>query len=554
MREKKNEKLRFFVYTAFGTAFLVLLCLTAYICVHFDADKFCLRPAGSYVTLTPDTFENVEDSEAAVGVYDEFTLSLPAIPKNGSNLIFYVKHEAVKVYIGSDLVYSLDPDSGSFIHTTGVNWCIVPIYSEDAGSTVRVVLEPLYSSMSGTLPTIYFGSQFKIYEHLLAPYLIIYLTCLLAVLCGLFFVLFTLINLNNEHVDKSLLMIGIFSILIGVWKFMDLDYTALIIRNSILQSYVSYFCLLMMTIPFISFLRKSFIDSDNFLWNIPCLANIFVFIIILVLQITGVTDIRDNLWLIHTVMLSNIPVVFIMFYKEITTHGWNRKLKLTFICAFACLVGLLADIIAYYISNGSFPSFLGITCLLFYIIVLGASSLKEARALMAIGSQAKALEEMAYHDQLTGLFNRTAYAEYTGHDKFKPDGHIVVMFDLNNLKTCNDSFGHEQGDLYIMESAGMIEKSFGSYGGCYRMGGDEFCALLHGISISKCRDCVITFKKMLAQYNAAHPDSFPLNIACGYEMYDSDEDYDIGDTLRRADKMMYSEKFEMKKKNHEEIR
>ena len=128
------------------------------------------------------------------------------------------------------------------------------------------------------------------------------------------------------------------------------------------------------------------------------------------------------------------------------------------------------------------------------------------------------------------------------------------MFDLNNLKTCNDSFGHEHGDSYIIESADMIEKAFGAYGSCYRIGGDEFCALLHGISISKCADCIAAFKKMLAEYNLAHPDNFPLNIACGYEMYNPDEDYDIGDTLRRADKMMYLEKFSMKKKNHEAVR
>ncbi len=408
--------------------------------------------------------------------------------------------------------------------------------------------------MNGTQPTIYLGSQYKIYEHLLIPNIIIYLTCLLAVLCGLFFILFTVINLTNPHVDKSLLMVGTFSLLIGIWKFMDLDYTALIIRNSIVLSYTSYFCLLMMTIPFISFLRKSFKDSDNFLWNIPCIANIAVFVIIIALQLTSIKDVRDNLWLIHAVMLSNIPVVIIMFYKEFKEHGWSHKLKLAFICAFVCLAGLLSDMITYYIFNGSFPSFLGTNCLLFYIIVLGASSHKDARTLMAIGCQAKELEQMAYHDQLTGLFNRTAYAKYTGQDKFKPEGHIVAMFDLNNLKTCNDNLGHEQGDSYIIESAGMIKRAFGSYGNCYRIGGDEFCVLLYGISLSKCEQCISDFKKMLSDYNAAHPDSFPLNIACGYELYDPDEDYDIGDTLRRADKIMYNKKFEMKKKNNEQVR
>lgn len=554
MAETKNENLRFSIYTAFAIALLVLICLTVYICVHFNAAIFSTRHTETYRIIKADTFDTINDNTTPLGIYNELAFTLPAIPKSGSNLVFFVKHESVEVYIDGNLVYSIAPDNSSFIHTTGANWCIIPIYPDDTGSIVRIKLSPLYNSMNGTQPTIYLGSQYKIYEHLLIPNIIIYLPCLLAVLCGLFFILFTVINLTNPHVDKSLLMVGTFSLLIGIWKFMDLDYTALIIRNSIVLSYTSYFCLLMMTIPFISFLRKSFKDSDNFLWNIPCIANIAVFVIIIALQLTSIKDVRDNLWLIHAVMLSNIPVVIIMFYKEFKEHGWSHKLKLAFIGAFVCLAGLLSDMITYYIFNGSFPSFLGINCLLFYIIVLGASSHKDARTLMAIGSQAKELEQMAYHDQLTGLFNRTAYAKYTGQDKFKPEGHIVAMFDLNNLKACNDNLGHEQGDSYIIESAGMIKRAFGSYGNCYRIGGDEFCVLLYGISLSKCEQCISDFKKMLSDYSAAHPDSFPLNIACGYELYDPDEDYDIGDTLRRADKIMYNEKFEMKKKNNEQVR
>lgn len=554
MVEKNNEKLKYIIYTAFGTCLLILVCLLTYIDTHFHTSLFTTRPTDSYRVLQAESFNEVNDDTVPLGMYNELTLSLPSIPANGSNLIFYAKHEKIEVFMDSELIYSLAPDDSSFIKTTGSNWCVIPIYQGDAGKTVRIVLTPLYKSMVNTSPTIYLGSQFRIYEHLLGPNLIIYFTCLIAVLAGLFFILFTLVNIKNKHVDKSLMMIGFFSILIGVWKFMDLDYTAAIIKNPVFISYTAYFCLLMMTIPFISFLRKSFTESDCFLWDVPCIFNIIVFIIIVVLQLGAKVDMRDNLWLIHAVMLSNIPVAFIMFYREVSNYGWKPKIKLSFICAFACLVGLIADITAYYLSNGEFPSFLGITCLLFYIIALGVTSLKEAKALMEIGSQAKALEEMAYHDQLTGLYNRTAYAKYTGHSKFKPDGHIVVMFDLNNLKKCNDNLGHDHGDSYIVESARIIQKAFGDFGGCYRMGGDEFCALLHGISIAKCKDYIRKFNQMLADYNAAHPNSFPLHIACGFKMYNSDEDYDIGDTLRRADKMMYSEKFEMKRLNNEEIR
>ena len=554
MKKSIKNYTNLFIYTAFGAGILILICMLLFIYSHVNVEKFSSRVSDTYKILTPEECDIISDDSTPIGMYNELTLSIDSVPKEGAYLIFNMKHQAVDVYIGSELVYSLSPDSSSFIRTTGANWCSIPIYQEDSGSTVRVILTPLYKSMASTYPTFYLGSELKIHQHLLAPNIIIYIISFAAIVCGVFFIIYTLINLNNKHVNKNLIMIGMFSILIGIWKIMDLDYTALILKNPVVISYTAYFSLLMFTIPFISFLRTSFRDSDNFLWTIPCICNIAAFIILMVLQVNAIMDFRVGLWIIHVAMLSNIPVVFIMFYTEVTKYGWSKKLTLAFICSCACLIGLLADIIAYYLTNGIFPSFLGIGCLLFYIIALGITSLKEARHLMAIGSQAKDFEEMAYHDQLTGLFNRTAYAKYINSKTFQPDGHIVVMFDLNNLKKCNDNLGHEQGDVYIMESARMIEKAFAPFGNCYRMGGDEFCALLHNIPVAKCADCADALRDLITTYNAAHPDNFPLNIALGYELYDPDEDYDIGDTLRRADKMMYSEKFEMKKKNHETVR
>lgn len=170
---------------------------------------------------------------------------------------------------------------------------------------------------------------------------------------------------------------------------------------------------------------------------------------------------------------------------------------------------------------------------------------------MRIGMKAKRYERMAYHDQLTGLYNRTAYAEHTGAKNFVPDHSIAVMFDLNDLKKCNDTQGHEQGDRYIMCGTQFIQQAFGDIGKCYRMGGDEFCVLLEGVSLEICRERVQRLKKFVEEHNKKYPEEFPVQIACGYELYDENEDFDFGDTLRRADKMMYQEKFIMKSRKAE---
>ena len=153
---------------------------------------------------------------------------------------------------------------------------------------------------------------------------------------------------------------------------------------------------------------------------------------------------------------------------------------------------------------------------------------------------------MAYHDQLTGVYNRTAYAAHTTAEDFEKDQCIVVMMDLNNLKKCNDTRGHEEGDAYIKASVELILQTLGTLGNCYRMGGDEFCVLIHGGTPKACSDQIRKLWEKTEQFNKENPEAFPVHIAAGFVSYDKDKDYDFADTLRRADRLMYEKKFAMK--------
>ena len=79
-------------------------------------------------------------------------------------------------------------------------------------------------------------------------------------------------------------------------------------------------------------------------------------------------------------------------------------------------------------------------------------------------------------DILTGCYNRNAYDENLGHDT-ETGKSQVVTFDLNDLKYCNDTYGHQCGDKYLCDSATIIRSVYGRYGKVYRIGGDEFCIL-----------------------------------------------------------------------------
>ena len=93
------------------------------------------------------------------------------------------------------------------------------------------------------------------------------------------------------------------------------------------------------------------------------------------------------------------------------------------------------------------------------------------------------LSELAVTDTLTGIGNKTAYfaktREMDAEIAAKRACFTVAVFDLNGLKTINDNYGHECGDKAIVDAAKVLIAVFGR-DRLYRIGGDEFIAVLEG--------------------------------------------------------------------------
>ncbi|WGX99133.1 diguanylate cyclase domain-containing protein [Nocardioides sp. L-11A] len=93
------------------------------------------------------------------------------------------------------------------------------------------------------------------------------------------------------------------------------------------------------------------------------------------------------------------------------------------------------------------------------------------------------LRELAQHDPLTGLANRALLHQRLEHALARhPAGTVgVVLLDLNGFKLVNDAWGHEEGDLLLVEIARRLTDLAGPRDTVARLGGDEFVVLCPGI-------------------------------------------------------------------------
>jgi len=104
------------------------------------------------------------------------------------------------------------------------------------------------------------------------------------------------------------------------------------------------------------------------------------------------------------------------------------------------------------------------------------------RARDHVSARAVAAEIASETDVLTGLYNRRAWERLLAEEEVRftrlGDPTVIVMTDLDQLKTVNDSYGHDAGDDYIRRAASALTAATRSTDAVARLGGDEFGVLL----------------------------------------------------------------------------
>ena len=165
-------------------------------------------------------------------------------------------------------------------------------------------------------------------------------------------------------------------------------------------------------------------------------------------------------------------------------------------------------------------SALDMLCLVILVMLQTAMALKMAR-------KNRLLEQKAYIDIHTGLPNKGSCEELLNNREILREPTACVIFDLNNLKTVNDTRGHSAGDQLIL--------SFGRYGG------DEFMAVIYHTDRQEVEGILDSLRR---EADAANRDGnqLPLSYAYGWAISTDYEGCVMQMLLNKADYCMYENK------------
>lgn len=171
---------------------------------------------------------------------------------------------------------------------------------------------------------------------------------------------------------------------------------------------------------------------------------------------------------------------------------------------------------------------------------------EERKQRLLINEMKQKYQHLAHHDMLTGLPNRSLFADrlqqVLAQAKRSSLHGALIFFDLDNFKPVNDTLGHDFGDLLLKEIAQRLQTAVRESDTIARIGGDEFVVLLPVIE-TKLDASTVAEKIRLALEQPFEINGHTINIGCsiGIAVY-PEHGVDEISLMKNADTAMYQAK------------
>ncbi len=160
----------------------------------------------------------------------------------------------------------------------------------------------------------------------------------------------------------------------------------------------------------------------------------------------------------------------------------------------------------------------------------------------AIQNEKKLLEEMAYTDHLTKIYNRQMfdqlYLKELENKKRYSDALSLIMLDIDHFKSVNDTYGHDVGDKVLITLTKLITKHLRTNDIFARWGGEEFMILLPRTNIDIAYNKAQELRHLIEQYRDNTIPSITISLGVT-QILNSDNELSA---FSRVDKALYQAK------------
>ena len=517
LRQRHLTDVLFLLMLVLFFAFFIYIAATAQVSAYRAGE-----PAG-YQQLTAPAPELQADDTAPAGVRKVYALTAPG----EGTLLFNIAHHEIAVYLDGRLVYRLTAASGSPIaRNVGSNWCAV---DAAPGQAITVELTPLFQAAMEKNPEFLFGSQNTMTVDILRQELPGLVLAALCILLGMFVLAaFVYFHLRTSVRNTHTAYLGVFSILLGLWKMADLKaITLLLPDSSAAMGYISVGslfltgpCLMLHFSTLFTPERRRIPRALFTLGALTCLTA-------LAMQVLGLGELRQNLVFSHILLVLAILLVpVVAVWNRLVHRDWG--IRPVWRMLLLVLLGIVFDLLLYYRNNENSALSFSIVGFVIYMMVVFFRSIQTST-------------RKSYTDSHTGLINRTRWNEVMHGEISLPERYGMAVFDMNGLKHINDTLGHDAGDQSIYRFSAILRDTLPRKSMICRWGGDEFAAIIPCADRTDLEKQLALLRTALEKYNTDHPE-LPISVATGTALSADHPTLSPSDLFRLADEEMYRNK------------
>ena len=472
-----------------------------------------------------------------------------------SSIILRCRNCYCNIYINGELIHEdRINDNRIYGSSPGSRWHIAAINASDRPVELCFEVRTCFNDADGLIDNIYLGEAEDVYRKVTTSRIAGFIISTFLHLISIVILILYAYAKKYYHAKPDLLYLGIAAFFSAQWSSAESYLWQLFMGYSEVFHLIGYLSLGAIPLCFgvLSYYRlegkfKKF--SKGF--SVVSTINL---IVIITLHVTGIMEFHYTLPFTHVLVVAVIPMMIKVALSYTTDdEDSNQKIKDAIVYTLLVLLSicLLTAVLKY--TFGSYSDYssyirIAIICFLFCLIIL---QIKQLAATFSKGLKADMLHDMALTDHMTGLYNRTAFNEHTSDynyaiDSFSPLG--VIQFDVNNLKTVNDTLGHEKGDQMITAVAEGLKLAFRDGCKTYRTGGDEFLTIIRSTDpVSVYNEGIKVLRDYCHEKNKQPDLGFKLRIAHGFVLVKGN--LSLSEAIEEADTLMYENKREIKQKD-----
>lgn len=522
--------------------------------------KYVTLNDGWDITIDDRAWQNVSlDTFRFAPVNKDDTVTLERIfPADmdctGHALVLQLKQAAVTVYLNEEQICEYGWDRISQHKTVGSGYLPIDLPNDYASKTLTIQLTVAEDKAFSRFDPIRIYEWKNIYRIILTENRVpLFLGCFLTIF-GLVICCITVFALFFSGNFSRILCVSLFSICIGLWTLCYYNVLLIFAMPLYTISLLEYLALYLAPVPLVIYMREDVKALNRpfmyMIYQVLLAVQILATTLFLGLHTVDLVHCAATLKYMQILILCNLIYFIIVEFMNLRIS--RQLVHRLFLIGMLVLSGCVGyDLVFYYfnryqgIAISSTKGIASVGLVIFIVMILVSFYIDLTQKMMQ-ETERNFLIKSAYTDELTQIHNRRYCMEYMTRikDMENPD-YTVFCFDLNNLKTTNDTLGHAQGDILIKSAAEVIVDAFESHGIVARMGGDEFIAIVETDDSSEISTMIGEFQSNISQKNEEIPD-LHLSIAYGYASC-SPKEYNIEKIYQIADDRMYENKQQMKK-------